>query len=239
MVSTPRGGAGKKRIEERMAQRRQDERVRRNAEKRASLKLTAWNVNSFAPRAADVDALFAQEKIDLLFVCETKQQRWASGTVKQLDFDGNVISMTAFAKSSNKRQGQSMGIAFLTKKNGLIRRKGAYQGARNKCQILVVRHADIIIIGVYATPSASATDWAELTTELKRQRQMGGKLVICGDLNASHPAWSPTGKSTGVNALQELLRPLQRREPRKPGAVSPGKRMTRSRGKQQRRGYLS
>ena len=131
-----------------------------------------------------------------MFVCETKQQRWASGTVKQLDFDGNVISMTAHAKKSGKRQGHSMGIAFLTKTNGLIRREGAYQGSRNKWQILVVRHADVRIIGVYATPSESAADWAGPTDEQKRLRDKGGKIVICGDLNASHPAWSPSGKTT-------------------------------------------
>ena len=172
----------------RKARQRQGDRERRNAEKRAALKLISWNVNSFAPRASDVDALFAHEEIDLLFVCETKQQRWASGTVKQLEFGGNVMSMTAHAKTSGKRQGHSMGIAFLTKTNGLIRREGAYQGSRNKWQILVVRHADVRIIGVYATPSASASDWAELTAELKRLRDKGGKSVICGDLNDRHPA---------------------------------------------------
>ena len=180
------------------------------------LKLVSWNVNSFAPRASDVDALFAHEEIDILFACETKQQRWKSGAVKRLHFDGSIISMTAHEKSSGKRRGVSMGIAFLSKRPGMLRREGAIQSKRNKWQILVVRHADIRFIGVYATPSATAADWAELIGELKHLRGKGGKTIVCGDLNASHPAWSASGKTTGGNALQELLVPVQRREPRRP-----------------------
>jgi len=238
-TSARRGvGERERRAETSQAKLSKEKRVRRNAEKRAALKLVSWNVNSFAPRAADVDALFAHEDIDILFVCETKQQRWSSGSVKPLDFDGNVISMMAKAKSSGKRQGMSMGIAFLSKRPGMLRREGAYQCTRNKWQILVVRHADIRIIGVYATPSASATDWRELIGVLKRLRGKGGKLIVCGDLNASHPAWSPSGKTTGGNALQELLVPLQRREPRKPGSSTPGTRLPKTRGKQQRPGLF-
>ena len=176
-------------------------------QKSTVLKLVSWNVNSFAPRASDVDALFAHEHIDILFVCETKQQRWESGSVKPLHFDGNVKAMTAHAKKGGKRMGISMGIAFLSKWPGLLRRDGAYQSTRNKWQMLVVRRADMRIIGVYASPSASAADWQELTRELKRLREKGGKIVVCGDLNASHPAWCPRGKTTGGNALQELLVP--------------------------------
>ena len=66
-------GLRKRRAELRRAGLRKVERVARNAEKRAVLKLVSWNVNSFAPRASDVDALFAHEHIDILFVCETKQ----------------------------------------------------------------------------------------------------------------------------------------------------------------------
>ena len=113
------------------ARQRKEERARRNAEKRAALKLVSWNVNSFSPRAADVDALFAREQIDILFACETKQQRWLSGSVKPLNFDGSVISMTAHAKSRGTRQGASMGIAFLSKRPGLLRREGDYQSKRN------------------------------------------------------------------------------------------------------------
>ena len=158
-------------------------------------------MNSYTPRAPYVEALFAHEEIDVLFVCETKQQRRPSGSVKPLD---------------------------LSKRPGMLRRDGACQSSRNKLQILVVRHADVRIIGVYASPSASAADWAELNTELKSLRAKGGKTVVCGDLNASHPAWSPSGKTTGGSALQELLRPLQRREPRQTGSDTPAKRWPKS-----------
>ena len=180
----------------------------RNVDKRAVLKLVSWNVNSFAPRASDVDALFAHEHIDILFVCETKQQRWESGSVKPLHFEGNVIAMTAHTKKSGRRMGISMGIAFLSKRPGLLRRDGAYQSTRNKWQMLVVRHADMRIIGVYASPSAAAADWQELIRELKRQRDKGGKIVVCRDQNAIHPAWCTNGKTTGGRALQDLLVPL-------------------------------
>lgn len=85
-----------------------------------SLKLVSWNVISYVPRAADVDALFAHEEIDGIFVCEAKQQRWDSGTVKQLDFDGTVISMESHNRTSVKSQVQSMGILFLSNRRGII-----------------------------------------------------------------------------------------------------------------------
>ena len=121
-------------------------------------------------------------------MCETKQQRRPSGSVKPLHFDGNVVAMTAHATTSGKRQGISMGIAFLSKRPGMLRRDGEYQSTRNKWQALVVGHADMRIVDVYASPSASAADWQELIHEIKRQRNKGGKIVVCGDLNASHPA---------------------------------------------------
>ena len=96
------------------------------------MKLVSWNVNSFAPRAPYVDALFAHKVIDVLFVCETKQQRCPSGPVKPLEFDGSIIAMTARAKTRGRRQGISMGIVFLSKRPGLLRRDGAYQSTRNK-----------------------------------------------------------------------------------------------------------
>ena len=75
--------------------------MRRNATKRATLKLVSWNVNSYTPRAPYVEALFAHEQIDVLFVCETKQQRWPSGSVKPLEFDGSIIAMSAHAPTSS------------------------------------------------------------------------------------------------------------------------------------------
>ena len=60
-VQATRDGDGLRRrnAELRRAVLRKAERVARNADKRAVLKLVSWNVNSFAPRASDVDAIFA------------------------------------------------------------------------------------------------------------------------------------------------------------------------------------
>ena len=128
-MSTPitrnRAGVSNRTMQERSAKLRKADRVRRNAEKRATLKLVSWNVNSYTPRAPYVEALFAHEQIDVLFVCETKQQRWPSGSVKPLEFDGSIIAMSAHAKTRGRRQGISMGIAFLSKRPGLLRRDGA------------------------------------------------------------------------------------------------------------------
>ena len=62
--------------------------------------------------------------------------------------------------------------------------------------------------------------------------------MVCGDLIASHPAWIPSGKTLGGSALQELIRPLQRKEPRQPGSKTSAKRWPKSRGKQQRPGLF-
>lgn len=62
-------GAAKWHEEETEARGRKLDRWRMNAERRASLKLVSWNVNNFAPKATDVDVLFAHEKIELLIVC--------------------------------------------------------------------------------------------------------------------------------------------------------------------------
>ena len=123
-------------MQERSAKLRKADRVRRNAAKRATLKLVSCNANSYTPRAPYVEALFVHEEIDVLFVYETKQQRWPSGSVKPLDFDGSIIAMSAHAKTRGRRQGIRMGIAFLSKRPGLLRRDGAYQSSRNKWQIL-------------------------------------------------------------------------------------------------------
>lgn len=106
------------------ARMREGEMVRPNAKKRTALNLVSWNVKSFAPRASDVDALIANEDIDIPLVCETKQKSWENATVTQLHFDGTIISMEAHAKACVKRQGHIMGVAFLSKRRGLIRREG-------------------------------------------------------------------------------------------------------------------
>ena len=135
-MSTPitrnRAGVSNRTMQDRNARLRKADRVRRNAAKRATLKQVSWNVNNYTPRAPNVEALFAHEEIDVLFVCETKQQRWPSGSVKPLDFDGSIIAMSAHAKTRGRRQGISMGIAFISKRPGLLRRDGAYRSTRNK-----------------------------------------------------------------------------------------------------------
>lgn len=38
-------------------------------------------------------------------------------------------------------------------------------------------------------------------------------MIVCGELNASHSSWSPTGKTAGDKELLEILRPFQRKDP--------------------------
>lgn len=57
-------------------------------------------------------------------------------------------------------------------------------------------------------------------------------------MNASHPEWSLSGKTTGGNALQALITPLKRREPRAAdGEFS--KRLPKGRVKQKRKTLLA
>ena len=81
-ITSNRAGVSNRILQERSAKQRKADRVRRNATKRATLKLVSWNVNSYTPRAPYVEALFAHEQIDVLFVCETKQQ--SAGQADQL-----------------------------------------------------------------------------------------------------------------------------------------------------------
>ena len=76
-----------------MARKRAWERAR-TAERhgRDALTVASWNVNSFAQRADDVEALFASEDLDVLFVCETLQRR-LRGLNFPLRFEGEVISV--------------------------------------------------------------------------------------------------------------------------------------------------
>lgn len=91
--------------------------------------------------------------------------------------------MAAYARTSGKRQFQSMRMAFLSKRPRLVSPEGSYQGGRNKWQILAVRHVKRKILGVYATPSVSGSDWTGPIAELKPPRRKGVKTVICGDRN--------------------------------------------------------
>ena len=218
--------------EAKQAWRKKWERARKTERRgREELHIASWNVNSFAQRAKDVDALFASETLDVLFVCETLQRR-LRGLNLPLHFEGEVTAMPAVRKS--KRGRPSMGIAFLSKTKGLLKRVSARQGEH--WQILEVSHPQVRLAGVYATPQASKKDWQDIADALTIIRARGGKLVVCGDLNASHPSWSPCGKTTGGKAVLALTTPLQRREPRAADAADTPrtKRLTKERGRLQR-----
>lgn len=131
-ASVDAGTAERREAEGREARERKLESARLNAEKRASLKLVSWNVNRIAPRASNVDVVFAQEEVDLLFVCETKQRRWAGVIIEHIEFKCSITSMPAHVQTSGKRQSSSMGIAFLSKRPGLVSRESDYQKSRNK-----------------------------------------------------------------------------------------------------------
>ena len=208
--------------------------TRKTGKGKVALKLVSWNVNSFAQREVDVETLFVQEEPDVLFVCETFQTRYKSGIIQPLAFEGSVISMPAH---SIRRGGRpSMGIAFLDKRKGLLRRVSAHEG--RSWQMLEVSNDNIRFVGLYASPSASKQEWLDINAALKRLRVKRGRMIVCGDLNASHPSWSPTGKSRGGNALQTLIKPLQQRHPRDAvGEV--GKRLPSSRGRQQRKALFA
>ena len=219
-----RTNAGKER-------RREAETATRKAMKgKVALKLVSWNVNSFAQREVDVETLFAHEKPDVFFVCETFQTRYKSGIIPPLAFVGSIISMPDH--SSRRGCRASMAIAFLTKRKGLLRRVSAHEG--RSWQMLEVSNAKIRFVGLYASPSASKQEWLDINSTLKRLRAKQGRMIVCGDLNASHPSWSPSGKTRGGNALQTMIKPLQQRAPRAT-ADEIGKRLPSCRGRQQRR----
>lgn len=103
--------------------------------------------------------------------------------------------------------------------------------------MLEVHHENVRLVGVYATPNASANDWVDIKAELKNTRAKGERMIVCGDLNASHPSWRPSEKTRGGSALQALLTPFQRRLP--PDAVGEvGMRLPKSRGRQKREAFF-
>lgn len=85
-----------------------------------------------------------------------------------------------------------MGIEFLSKRQGLFRRESTHEG--NHWQMLEMREEKLRIVGLYAFPSASAQEWIDSNATLKRLLAKGGRMVIFGDLNASHLSWSLSGK---------------------------------------------
>ena len=94
-----------------------------------------------------------------------------------------------------------------------MKRVAAFEGKRGKWQMLVVAIKGIRVIGVYASPSASAADWAELLSQIRKMRAAPGRSVICGDLNARHKTWDPKAKTTaGGKAVLKLLHPARGKE---------------------------
>lgn len=87
-----------------------------------------------------------------------------------------------------------MGVAFLTREKGILRREAAFEGNNQKWQILVVKTRGSRMIGIYASPSASADDWNELDVQIRRVRRLGGRSGVCGDLNARHTSWDRGAK---------------------------------------------
>lgn len=57
-----------------------------------------------------------------------------------------------------------MGIAFLTKREVLLRRESAQAG--NRWQMADVRHTNVRLVGLYASLSASTQDWKDINAAL-------------------------------------------------------------------------
>lgn len=178
----PKGGRGgedrrRKNFEE--VRKRDIKRAQINEEKRrVSLKLASWNVNRFAMRTANVESLIAHEQVDVLFVCETLQRRWKSRIVPPINFEGIIISMPAHKPRRSGRP--NMGIAFLFKWRGLLRKQSTFEG--KYWQMLEVRHANLKVVAykpttskllVYMHPPAhqhKARNWMDINASLKRLR---------------------------------------------------------------------
>lgn len=100
-----------------------------------------------------------------------------------------------------------MDIAFLRKHKDLIRKEIAHEGGH--WQILEMRPSIIIIVGFYASPSASTQEKMDIKAVFKRLCAKRGPVLACGDLNVRYPSWNLSGKARGSNALQALIKLLQ------------------------------
>lgn len=65
-----------------------------------ALSLVSWNANSYTKRKVDGEPPFANEEIDVFFVCKTFQSRYESGIIPALQFSRSVIFMHARKKSN-------------------------------------------------------------------------------------------------------------------------------------------
>lgn len=127
-------------------------------------------------RAADVESLIAQEELYVLLVSETLQRLWKSGIVSPFRFQGSIISMHAHKK--HKLERPSMGITFLTKQTEMMERESAQKGGTWK--MLEMRYRNLQLLGLYASPSATAQDWRDVTTALNQLRAKRGAIIVCG-----------------------------------------------------------
>lgn len=100
-----------------------------------------------------------------------------------------------------------MGIAFLSRERGLLKVEAALQSKGHTWQMMVVR--GVRMIGVYATPRATAKDWREFLVELKRFRRTAGKTIMFRDLDLKHGSWGAGNVFRGGRALLHLIHPLQ------------------------------
>lgn len=69
-----------------------------------------------------------------------------------------------------------------------------------------VKQGGIRIMGIYASPSATADDWSELNTQIRRIRRQGCRSFVSGDLNARHTSWDRGARmSRGRRVVLKLL----------------------------------
>lgn len=68
-----------------------------------------------------------------------------------------------------------MGFDFLTKQRGRFRREREPEGKH--WQMLEMSHANLRIVGVYASPSATAQKWIDINAALKRLRTKRGRML--------------------------------------------------------------
>ena len=169
----------------------------------ASTKLVAWNVRGFRPRAQEVDNLFTDTSVDIVFLSETMQGRYKDGTIAPLDFCGTKISMPGL-KESGAHGHPSMGVAFLSK-SAKLTRIASLQGVNNNWQMLVVDTDRIRLIGIYAKPRTPREDWRILLKHLDKYRAATRPTVACGDFNAHYRAWNAGASDAAGQALRQHL----------------------------------
>ena len=166
----------------------------------ASTKLVSWNVRGFRPRAQEVDNLFTDPSVDVLFVCETMQGRYTDGTIAPLDFTGTKISMPGI-KDRGAPGHPSMGVAFLSKTEKLTR-IASLQGVNNNWQMLVIDTDRLRFIGIYAKPRMPRADCIIMLKHLDNHRAATRPTITCGDFNAHYRLWTPGASDAAGEALR-------------------------------------